>query len=287
MMIVKIMGGLGNQLFQYALYEKLKSLGKQVKLDTISFYENEKIRQNELGKFPDIELDLATEEEIRYYYDKSRKLHNRIIGKIWEDKKCIRTFEKLEYDERVYSLDDVYIQGFWQSEKYFSDIQDIMRKRLEFPKLIDEKNKQYYEQIVSCKNPVSIHIRRGDYLSEVNQRIYGNICTMQYYRRAIAYFERNYEDVTFFVFSNDAAWVKEHFKMKKSVIVDGNHEDKAIYDMFLMSRCKHNIIANSSFSWWGAWLNQNDNKEVIAPSKWLNTEKVKDIWCDGWVIIDG
>ena len=134
---------------------------------------------------------------------------------------------------------------------------------------------------------VSIHVRRGDYLSETNQKIYGRICTLDYYKKAIRYFEEKYEDVTFFVFSNDLEWAKENLEMKKSCFVDCNTEETAIYDMYLMSECRDNIIANSSFSWWGAWMNSHEEKEVIAPSKWLNTVEVRDIWCEGWKKLDG
>lgn len=114
------------------------------------------------------------------------------------------------------------------------------------------------------------------------REIRGDICTETYYKKAIKYFEDKYKDVIFFVFSNDIEWVKENFCAKNMVIADVNDEMNGMSDMYLMTQCKHNIIANSSFSWWGAWLNQNEGQEVIAPNKWLNTMEMKDICCERW-----
>lgn len=286
MIIVRIMGGLGNQMFQYAFYEKLKYLGKNVKVDIRSCYERDTLRKYELDKFPNLDIEVAEEKEIQRYWEQTKKWYNRIIGKVVKKRKKNYLFNELKYKEDIFKIENAYIQGFWQSEKYFLDIQDIIRQRFVFPAIHDEENKKYLEQILGSDS-VSIHVRRGDYLSEVNSHIYGNICTFKYYDEAIKYFENKYQDVTFFVFSNDTEWTKKNLIMRKAVIVEGNEEENSIFDMFLMSKCKHNIIANSSFSWWGAWLNQNKDKEVIAPSRWLNTEKVEDIWCEGWMIIDG
>ena len=286
MIIVKIMGGLGNQMFQYALYEKLKSLGKKVKTDTKSFYHLDSGRKYELSKFPCVETDEASQKEKEYYFQYAGKWYHRIEGKLFESRKKVRIFEGLYYSEDVYEVEDAYISGFWQSEKYFEDIENIIRVRFQFAEPKDLKNLNFLDQIRS-RNSVAVHVRRGDYLSPVNQKIYGNICTARYYEEAIKYFESKYKEVTFFIFSNDTEWVQKNLRMKDAVIVDGNDEDNAIYDMLLMSNCRHNIIANSSFSWWGAWLNKNAAKEVIAPSKWVNTEKAEDIWCKGWIKIDG
>lgn len=286
MIIIRIMGGLGNQMFQYALYEKMKSIRKQIKTDTISFYTWDTQRKYELDKFPNIKIEEASMEEKQYFFNYAKKWHHKVEGKLIKSRKKIRAFEKLRYNEDVYHVNDAYIYGFWQSERYFSDIEGIIRDRFIFPEPQDEKNLKYLRRIEK-ENSVGIHVRRGDYLSEVNQRIYGNICTVHYYEQAIRYFEDKYNDVTFFVFSNDIEWVEKNLKMKKSVVVDGNSGDKSIFDMLLMSKCKHNIIANSSFSWWGAWLNEHKDKEVIAPSKWVNSEPVEDIWCKGWIRIDG
>lgn len=286
MVIVRIAGGLGNQMFQYALYEKLISLGKDVKADTIGFYEKGLSRQYELEMFPNVYLEKASNEEIQFYYHNAKKWHYKVIGRLLENQKKIRSFEEAKYCEDVYWVKDAYIYGYWQSEKYFTDIEAKIRKKFIFPEIYDIKNLNFLEQIEK-ENSVSIHVRRGDYLSKENQRIYGGICTIQYYEQAIKYFEDRYKDVTFFVFSNDIMWAQKNLKMKRSVVVNANNEDNAIFDMLLMAKCKHNIIANSSFSWWGAWLNEHKDKIVLSPSRWMNTEPVEDIWCEGWIKIDG
>lgn len=286
MIIIRIMGGLGNQMFQYAMYLKLKSQGKNVKGDTTTFYKLDLHRKYELGKFPNVVIEEAKEEEKQYYLKMAQKWHCRIVGKLIEDRKKVRIFERLKYSEDVYRVKDAYLQGLWQSERYFEDISMDVRRRFIFPEPVDEENRNYLKKI-SAVNSVSIHVRRGDYLDEVNQKIYGNICTPFYYAKAVEYFEEKYRDAVFFVFSDDIEWAKENIKAERAVYINHNKGENAVFDMLLMSKCRHNIIANSSFSWWGAWLNSHDDKEVIAPSKWLNTEKVEDIWCKGWLRFDG
>ena len=286
MIIVRIMGGLGNQMCQFALYEKLKYLNKQVKADINTFYYLDSNRKYELNKFPNLEIQEASKEEIAYYFNYAHKWIHRIEGKLLPDRKKVRAFESLKYNEKVYSITDAYIYGFWQSERYFHDIDEHIRRAFIFPEIQDKINRKYL-QMIENENSISIHIRRGDYLSDINQRIYGNICTLEYYRQAIQYFENKYQDAVFFIFSNDTEWARDNLKMRKAVVVEGNKDEKAFYDMMLMSKCQHNIIANSSFSWWGAWLNSHKGKEVVAPSKWVNTERGIDIWCKEWMKIDG
>ena len=285
MIIIKIMGGLGNQMFQYAMYEKLKYLGKDVKVDRSSFYAQDDLRKYELGVFKNLQPEKAEQDEIEHYLHQE-SLWEKALRKALHSERKVYYLDGMFYDEKIYSIQEGYVEGFWQSEKYFSDIEKVIRQRFEFPKIQDAENEKFLSMIHQTHS-VSIHVRRGDYLSETNQKIYGRICTLDYYKKAIRYFEEKYEDVTFFVFSNDLEWAKENLEMKKSCFVDCNTEETAIYDMYLMSECRDNIIANSSFSWWGAWMNSHEEKEVIAPSKWLNTVDVRDIWCEGWKKLDG
>lgn len=132
---------------------------------------------------------------------------------------------------------------------------------------------------------VSVHIRRGDYLAPENNLVYGNICTLEYYHKAILYIREHIEGATFFLFTNDTDWVHENLYEEGMVIVDCNQGTDAIYDMYLMSQCDANIVANSSFSWWGAWLNQKNDKIVLAPHKWRNRHDVRDMICEDWIKI--
>lgn len=295
MIIIEFKGGLGNQMFQYAFYEKLKHLGKNVKGDVNSFYQsvindssgahkNATKRKFELELFSNISIEQA-EDGIRQRYEKkARNLVYRVVGKLVYYRRKIYTERNLNFDRNMYKLNDGYLSGYWQSPKYFADMREELLKKFSFPEIEDSRNKEYLRKIRES-NSVCIHVRRGDYLTQENQPLYGNICTLEYYRKAIQYFEEKYKDVIFFVFSNDIEWTKKNLKMKNAVYVQGNNEENGYKDMYLMTQCNHNIIANSSFSWWGAWLNQNKNQEVVAPLKWLNTQEVRDIWCENWIKI--
>ena len=134
---------------------------------------------------------------------------------------------------------------------------------------------------------VAVHVRRGDYLLPENSRKYGNICTLQYYKNAMQYMKKKVPDAKFYFFSNDSEWVRKNLANGDSVIVDCNHGKENYLDMYLMSQCSHNIIANSSFSWWGAWLNQNPDKIVISPQRWFSHLDASDAICEDWVRVNG
>lgn len=284
--IVQIGSGLGNQMFQYALAEKLSSLGKNVKLDVYTDYKKNVIRNYSLNIFKNIDMEWADEGICDKYFKRVAKIKNgrwyySRIGKLFDVCRKIYIDREIEFNPKVISGNYSYLCGYWQTEKYFYDIRDVLLKKFQFPEINDTKNNMYISQIQNS-NSVSLHVRRGDYVNEKNYATFGSICTLDYYEKAIAYFEDKYNDVTFFVFSNDLEWAKKNLQMKKVVFVEGNNEDNGYKDMYLMTQCKHNIVANSSFSWWGAWLNQNEEKQVIAPDKWINNEKLQDIWCDNW-----
>ena len=180
---------------------------------------------------------------------------------------------------------DCYFDGYWQNENYFSFCQSIVRKNFTFPIIEDSRNIEVLNAI-RLKNAVSIHVRRGDYL---NNSILGNNCNLDYYKNAIEYM-LNYQSVNLFcVFSNDIEWCKEKLgpllHSVQTLYIDWNKDKSSFVDMQLMSMCAHNIIANSSFSWWGAWLNQNPSKVVIAPRKWRNIETASDPVPDNWIRI--
>jgi len=142
----------------------------------------------------------------------------------------------------------------------------------------------YEQQIKNCQ-AVSLHIRRGDYLDPKYSALYKDICTPAYYEKAEAYIQNRYPDAVFFFFSNDTEWVKAHYSGPQDVVVEGNDEESGYADLYLMSRCRHHIIANSSFSWWGAWLNPDKDKTVIAPKKWLNGRDCKDIYTEEMILL--
>lgn len=290
MIIVKVTGGLGNQMFQYALYKSLKIKGNDVRLDPTSYYNVKKEHNGyELEKVFDIHPNNAKQSEIDKFDENNINILRRIKRKLLGDTKFIYDTNEYVFNENLYKLKNSYLNGYWQSINYFKDIESELREDFTFKNELDIKNLEILNEIENS-NSVSIHIRRGDYMSPQNFKIYGNIATEEYYKESIRIIEEKIENPTFFVFSNDMEWVKENIKINsKAFYIDINSGDDSYKDMQLMSNCKHNIIANSSFSWWGAWLNENKNKIVIAPKKWINREDVDsdkiELFCEGWTLL--
>lgn len=278
MIVLNVNSQLGNQMFQYALYRKLLFLGKKVKLD-LRYYSS-KPEHFGLDIF-NIKYTVATQDEIANSRDERRYLADRIRRKIFNRRNNIFeevTSHTLKYKPEVFKLYNGYVDGYWQSEKYFKEIKNVIIQDFTFPKIDDENNIALIEQI-KLTNSVSIHIRRGDYVNGFP------MMDKEYYDEAIRYFEEKHKDTVFYVFSNDMEWAKENIQAKELIFVDCNTGTDSWKDMYLMTLCKHNIIANSSFSWWGAWLNQNIDKEVIAPSIWLYHQETPDVYAENWKII--
>ena len=290
MIIVKVTGGLGNQMFQYALYKSLKIKGNDVRLDPTSYYNVKKEHNGyELEKVFDIHPNNAKQSEIDKFDENNINILRRIKRKLLGDTKFIYDTNEYVFNENLYKLKNSYLNGYWQSINYFKDIESELREDFTFKNELDIKNLEILNEIENS-NSVSVHIRRGDYMSPQNFKIYGNIATEEYYKESIRIIEEKIENPTFFVFSNDMEWVKENIKINsKAFYIDINSGDDSYKDMQLMSNCKHNIIANSSFSWWGAWLNNNKNKIVIAPQKWINRDNVNsdkiELFYDNWILL--
>lgn len=285
--IISCMGGLGNQMFQYALYRNLQHQGKNVYLD-VSFYNTYWNRMFSLNKvFPDLKVKICSEEQ------RIQHTSDQCCGKIAGLHSFQIYVEPSPSEEKIkkknpelYRIDNGIIIGYHQCFQYAQEIEDILLQELLFDKYTEFKLAEVSEQIKS-QNAVSIHIRRGDYLGNNEMALYGNICTTQYYNNAIQILKERINNPVFYFFSNDMDWVKENFRIPDAIYIDGswfeNYENW--YDMYLMSICKHNIIANSSFSWWGAWLNQNPQKIVIAPRIWNNLSDYQDICPEEWIRI--
>lgn len=279
MIIINLNSQLGNQMFQYALARKLQTMGRQVKFDTR--YYKQYPKHYALDIFP-VTVDVASGNEIGKERDERRTYPARLRRKLFGKRKSI--FSEVEsrslmYKPDILQLKHGYVDGYWQSEKYFSDIHTIILKDFTFPPVNDTKNRELIDRI-SEQTTVSIHIRRGDYANGFP------MMTPQYYENAINYFESVYNEVYFLVFSNDMDWAKQNLQFSQGEFVDWNTGKESWKDMYLMTQCNHHIIANSSFSWWGAWLNQKENKEVIAPSVWFHHQETPDVYCEGWKIIN-
>lgn len=288
MIIIKITGGLGNQLFQFALGLTLEeTFGIKVKYDLME-YKNGGSRKFDLDKFVN-GLEIATKEEIedKYnLYQKAKFQISKLLGFPFGLKGLKYYLERnFQYDEKVFDLDDdIYLSGYWQSEKYFINHRIEILERIKISDSDSPQNMTYLRQI-RTSNSVSIHVRRGDYISNSQTNSIYASCDLGYYEKAIQFLSSQLEDLIFYVFSDDMEWVTTNFsKFNRMIFVNVNHGDTAFEDLKLMSNCKHNIIANSTFSWWAAWLNQNSNKIVIAPKVWYknlydnNLEIVPNTW---------
>lgn len=292
MIIVHVMGGLGNQLYQYAMYEKLKSMGKAVKLDTHAYTtqnENDKEwRKLELEWLEGLSYEVCSEDERTAFLDNSMSMPNRIRRKLFGRKNHTVSEEKM-YMPEIYEMDDVYLYGYWACEKYYEDMIPVLQSKIRFPKSDDIRNQQCMEQMQRTES-VSIHIRRTDYLSVADGARYMGICTDAYYDAAIEYMRSHLHNPQFYIFSDDIAYVREHYRGEDMHIVDWNIGENSMYDMQLMSMCKHNICANSTFSIWGARLNQNHDKLMIRPLRHDNyetvpVEQMQEYWKQ-WILMD-
>ena len=180
---------------------------------------------------------------------------------------------------------NIYLDGYWQSELYFKDIRNEIIEDFLIKAPFGERATMYLADIQTSKS-VSIHIRRGDYVSNTHTNNIHGVCDLNYYQIAINYMISNVENPKFYIFSDDITWCKIHFDhLDNKIFVENTNN--ALEDLELMKSCQHNIIANSTFSWWGAWLNQNTKKIVIAPKRWFAEEKMeansKNIVCESWV----
>jgi len=193
-----------------------------------------------------------------------------------------------QFDPSVLDLPDgVYLDGYWQSPRYFSDVQPVIRGAFSFDRKVSEQNRALAARI-SDADSVSIHVRRGDYTS-VRSLNYHGVCSMEYYRSAVRTMASKIRNPVFYVFSDDPAWVKENCSFcRPMIVVEHPGQEQAYTDMWLMSLCKHHIIANSSFSWWAAWLSANPEKIVIAPRQWFRDPNIKtdDLIPAAWLRLD-
>lgn len=275
MAIVKIHYGLGNQLFQYAFARSLSlKVGYETKLD-VSFYkilqEQKHPRIFQLNKFS-TKLDFASPEEIKLLTDTtflSRRW--RQITNCWTPyyKRKVVLEKTLEFDPRMFEVHECsFLHGYWQDARYFEEYEDEIRKELQFEIDSDDENLETLHQIKETE-AVCLHIRRGDYLTDKYSIDNVGVCSHTYYTAAIDLLASKVPNPTFFLFSDDPEWVKKNFRIKyPSKVIENNSEANAIADLQLMSSCKHQIISNSSFGWWGAWLNNYPWKVVIAPKIW-------------------
>lgn len=294
MIIVQVAGGLGNQLQQYALYRKLVRLGKEARLDLSWFGSLEK--KKETGAVTGRELELDYFDRLIYEVCTQEEKEELIGGEDLKGKfrrkllpSTVHWFhESKMYHPEIFDFENMYLSGYFACEKYYADILYDLREKLQFPASQNPLNQEMAEEMQKV-NSVSLHIRRGDYLNQENKGMFGNICTPSYYRKAMGVVGEQVSNAHFYIFSDDIPYVKKEFQGDTYTVVDINHGKDSFYDMWLMSQCKHHICANSTFSFWGARLNPNEDKVMIRPTIQKNSqvfvkEEMEDLWW-GWKFV--
>lgn len=289
MVIIQLAGGLGNQLQQYALYRKFVTMGVEARLDTSWFTETEQrgtSRELELNYFDRLIYETCSDDERKQLIG-SAGIGGRLRRKLLPF--TVHHFQETKmYHPELLKFENMYVSGYFACEKYYADILYDLREKLQFPPSTNPLNRKFMEEMQGCES-VSVHIRRGDYLNPENAQMFGKICTGAYYKKAIEYMENICCNPHFYIFSDDMAYAKEHFSSEKYTIVDINHGQDSFYDIQLMSSCKHNVCANSTFSFWGARLNPNETKVMIRPTIHKNSQKfikeeMEELW-PGWLFI--
>jgi len=286
MIIMKIHGGLGNQMFQYALGRNLSLLhGVPLKIDCSYLkIRNQSNRVLQLNGFK-IQAVEATENEIKKYGSTFQKIADRIRP---ESKRKRALEQGGEFDSEILKRSDGYFDGHWQNELYFKAHEKTIREDFSLKNRFGPASEAMARKIQSEKNPTSVHIRRGDYVSiEKIADTHGTL-PVSYYRTACDKILEKLPDARFFVSSDDIDWAKENFPREYPATFISAPEITDCEELTLMSLCKHNIIANSTFSWWGAWLNTNPEKIVIAPKLWfVNPNRVpKDLIPSSWIPLE-
>ena len=282
---VLLMGGLGNQLFQYAAARNIAYLHNyEILLD---------LRDTSIygGKHPfalnhfNIKARIANKSELpaqpinkfKYFLWRHMYCNPRLV----KDKDLsVNKFSFVSYH-------DLYLRGYYQSEKYFINIANILHDELKYI-TPPSKNNVIMLKNIKANNSVSIHVRRGDYLEKKWSNHFSQ-CSIQYFTSAIKYISKRTGPPVIYIFTNDIHWVKSNLRFKYRTVISENNQGIYDYeDLRLMSACKHNIISNSTFSWWGAWLNQYSKKIVVTPNKWFTSNVISfpDIVPHEWHKID-
>jgi hypothetical protein len=291
MIIVKLQGGLGNQLFHYAFARGVShKLKTDFRLDPTPFHTYYKLHKYSLHHF-NVKENPAKGSDLFWFVwiRKHEKIFSLILRKVFrKNSRYIPLYHfenKFPFDPSVFKMDNTYFDGYWNTEKYFAHIGPELRQEISIKTPLSQYSQNVSDEI-SDTNAVSIHVRRADYVSNKKIEATFGLCSPEYYQSAIEYIAKRFPSPHFFIFSDDFGWASEHFKsLPYPTTCVNNSAEKNYEDITLMSQCKHNIIANSTFSWWGAWLNKNPNKIVIAPKNWFASKNIdtSDVVPSSWV----
>lgn len=290
MKIVKISGGVGNQLFQIAFGKYLSNVhGLQVYYDinteqNISYFTNRKPLILDL--IPSLRILNFNQNRSLFFYRFKRFVIKNYLPKLTN--LCVENGNnQLMFNDDLIAKKK-YFDGYWQSLIYIKPIEKLIRNEINFSNEVKNKCLKQLKTIrgsVSC----SIHIRRGDYLNKKNSELF-YLCDLNYYYKCIGIIQNIESTVIFYVFSDDIEWAKQNL-VAENLVFFSNENNNALIDLYLMSNCNFNIISNSTFSWWGAWLNLNLNKKVICPSRWykdnlLNANAINNLIPEDWLLVE-
>lgn len=281
MIIVELIGGLGNQMFQYAAGRGLATkLGTELKLD-ISGFEHYKLHAYSLHHLS-IEAPLATRQETAAIKGgRLRRALSRAAVRHYHEEDASLAFEPGFFE----LPDNTYLKGYWQSETYFGAVTDRVRREFRPSTPLSAPSRHLLERLRGDDGSVSVHVRRGDYVSNASTGDVHGLLGADYYRTAMDALRASIEGARFYAFSDDPAWVAEAFSDHRDVtVVDINDAARNYEDLTLMSACRHHVVANSSFSWWGAWLGGNPDRQVFAPRRWFAdpTRDARDLVPSTW-----
>jgi hypothetical protein len=292
MIITNLIGGLGNQLFQYAAgHAAARRAGTELRV-SLDMFDRYRLHQGyELSRVFAVDPLPASDAEMKtclgpWRGRRARRMLGRFVTGTWRGGRARRMLGRfvtgtwrggravfqptVPYWSGFQNLGaDVYLQGYWQSERYFAEVANELRSLLRFREPPSAVNARWIERIEGCVS-VGVHVRRDDYASARNRRIYAQ-CTPAYYRAAMDLVLGREPTARFFAFSDDPAWTRELFADRAAIVevLDHNRGAESYNDLRLMAQCRHNIMANSTFSWWAGWLGERPDKTVIAPERWL------------------
>ncbi|MAJ05462.1 MAG: hypothetical protein CL827_01195 [Crocinitomicaceae bacterium] len=279
MIITNIIGGIGNQLFQYYFGRKIADLNNtSLKLDNSGF-ESYDWHKFELNKF-NLKYNIASKEDVEILLKEN--LHDRVIQKLLPYYRRRLVKQNVDYyDSNLLKIkDNSYLKGYWQCEKYFLSMREEILKEVTLKSKFENEHFKELKKDILKNNSISIHVRRGNYLD-----LKVPVCSVEYYESAINLISKSIKNFKIYIFTNDVKWCRENFSEKYNIkIISGQENIFDYHELILMSYCSNNIISNSTFSWWAGWLNNSPNKKIIYPKitkKTLN----KDLFLDEWVLI--
>lgn len=273
-----MIGGMGNQMFIYAFYLQMRKRFGNTRIDLSDIMHYNAHNGYELNRVFGIK-------DNEFCIPKPlKKIIEALFFKVILERK--QNLETMEAFTKDYTYPWLYFKGFFQSERFFKDVEHEVRQAFAFDlNKANSASKDLANRISADPNAVALHVRRGDYMDPKFYKRYGTVCGLAYFQTAVEQILNRVPQAHFYVFSDDIEWVRQNIRLPRITVVDCNRGKDSWQDMMLMSMCRHNIICNSTFSWWGAWLNNHPQKIVIAPSRWLADVDMPYILPASWIKI--